>query len=379
MSFKMAKKDLEFALTLGSKALAARSQEELVYRAVRIKTFGGDKPHVGFYTNGGYNAIMTVGYEISAFNGEHLDVLVECQKLLDVIAKSTVDEIKIAQLDEENIQVRANGDNKIRFMPGNMIAEFPKFDPKACIGKMPVKNFANICKLTLPFATEDVHRAPMIGLCIDRNNIYSTDETKGMTLKNIGLEITEQLNFNPIVLEMVKMFNADEEIEFYLSGVSGAHESTHLTLLISGYNLHILKYQSVFPSESLDIVNENCLTKNLSKVTLPRASTLQTLNRIGVFADENDLLSITPFENKVNLEVVNAKTGEASVEVLDAKVSIVEPQLVGKKLYVSLENFKVILNTLFGEEIPLAMSDSYTFVSISDEDFMCWMATKNIV
>jgi len=376
MSFKIGKSELSFALTLTSKALAQRQQEEVIYRAVRITTFEQELGHyVMFSTNGGFNAIITTGFEVSNFK-EDVDVLVECQKLLEVIDRSSVEEITIEKIDDENLMVFANGENKLRYLPGEIIAEFPGFNETNKLGEMKVKSFVNICKLTSPFATDDIHKAPLIGLCIDKNNIYATDELKSMTQRNIGLEIPIQLNFNPIAAEMVKMFGDDRVIQFYLGKMTNAMDYTHLTLVIDGVRLFILKYQSEYPVDILDITNKNCVEKNTNIIKLPRISALQTLNRLGIFADENDILALTAIDKGVVLEVINAKTSESSKELIEAEIKVSE-DFLNKAVHTSLANFITLLTVLENEEIAIAFSD-IPFISVNDSNFTAFVTTKNV-
>lgn len=377
MSFKINKTDLAFALELCSKALAQRQQEEMIYRSVRLQTFENDgKYFVSFASNGGHNAVLTAGFPIIEYR-KPIDVLVECQKLYEVVSKATVD-IFSFELQGDVLVVKANGQSKLRYFTGDTIAEFATYSTDGCLGEIKVKDFLRLCRLTSPFSTDDIHRAPLIGLCIEKNTLYATDEYKSNTLLNIGLNISQQLNFNPIAADMVKAFDNESVIRFYLGKISSANYYTHLVLVVDGIEMYVLKYKTEYPSAILDNVNSECKRLNVNSMTFSKSAALQVLSRIEIFTDDNNLLAITPLQDRIILQVMNADTNEESYEELEAKI-VVDRTLLEQKLLISLKDFKVILNTLDSELLTVCFGAGGKFLSIIENNFVCWFMTKNIV
>lgn len=380
MSFKIDKASLKFAVDLCSKTIARRAQEELVYRAVRIVTFeNGDKKYVAFSSNGGYNAVQTTGFEIKDFTGDAVDILVDCRLLSAIIDKSSVEEITLSLTeDKENLVVKANGTNKLKCFPGDTIAEFPVYDETKLLGEIKVKDFLRICRLAIPFSTVDVHAAPTIGLCIENDNMYASDELKGNSVEKIGLKLETKLNFDPIAAEVLKSFSDASDIKFYLGKISSAREYTNLVMSVNGMDVFILKYQTDYPSKTMEIINTNCRAKNTNKISFNKSEARQVFSRIGIFLDDNDLLAITPGVNQVKMEVINAKTNELGEESIAANVSLSSQELLGKKIYVGYANFGVLLETLDGDTIILSIADKPHFVSVNGETMVTWITTKNV-
>jgi hypothetical protein len=378
MSFKIRRTDAEFAIGVAGKALASRTQEEVVYRSIRIQTAeASGKHYVIFSSNGGYHAVQTSAFETLEFK-QDIDVLVECQKLAEVISKATVDVIEIEVFDEENISVTANGKNKIRSMPGETIPQFPVIVKDSMIGKMDVGKFTASCRMATPFATEDVHKAPLIGLCVDKNKMYATDEVKSITLGNVGLDFSEQLNFNTIALELLKEFDVKDSLEFHLAKPKSSDTYSHLVFHINGFWIFVLKYNTDYPSVTLDGANERCVQENSNFIKIPKTSALQILNRIAVFADDNDLLSLTPDGKGVNFEVLNAKTGESGVEYLECLTQL-EPEVLERKLFVSLKDFRIVLDAFSTEEMALKFSSQDSiFLSVESDFSIAWLTTKSM-
>jgi hypothetical protein len=379
--FKIKRTDLQFALSLSSKALAQRQQEEVIYRSVRIQTFQSEnKNYVMFSANGGHNAVKTTGFPITSYE-QPLDVLVECTRLLEVVDKASVEEIVIERLDDENILVTANGENKLRYTSGEVALEFAKYDMNKSLGSMKVKRFMRLCKLASPYATDDIHKAPLIGLCIDNNSIYASDEFKGITIENIGLNIEFQLTFNPIVTEMIKMFADDADANLYLGRMSESHEDTHLVLNIDGVELYILKYQTDYPSNVMVSLNKKFREKHTYSITVVKSDVIQSLNRIGVFVDDNDLLGVMSLKNEENdsviLEVINAKTAEGSKEEVPATLEIDE-EYIGRKFYISLSNFKVLLDSIDENAVTFKFSPDTNFISTEINDYLVWLTQKKL-
>jgi hypothetical protein len=375
MGFKIGKADLKFALDLCAKALADRDQEEMIYRSVRIQTFEeAGKHYVALSSNGGFNAIATCGYPIEDWDGD-IDVLVECQKLVNVISKATVDFIKFKKLDSEKLLVKANGENKLSFLSSDIMAEFAEFDQEKSIGSMKVKNFVKLCRLATPFSVDDIHKAPLIGLCIDNDNLYATDEKKGHTLLKIGLNLPMQLNFNPVASEMVKVFDGESIINFYLGKMSSADSYTHLIMIVDGVRMFVLKYQTQYPSHIMQQINQRCAT-NQSSITFSKSSALQVLSRLSIFVDDNDILGVTPIKDNVILEVIDLKHNEESKEILPVKLKV-EESLMEHRICISLKDFKVILETLDCEEVTVNFGSGH-FLSIVDDSSVCWFVPKNI-
>ena len=376
MSFKIQRSDIQFALKVAIKATASREQEEAIYRSVRIQTgeYQG-KTYAVFCTNGGFNSVQSSAYLISNFK-EGMDILVDCQKLVNIISKATVDEIGFELIDDENVVVYANGENKLRYHKGDTIAEFPVYNENEKLGEMDVETFINLCKMAVPFTTEDVHKAPLVGLCIEHNNIYATDEFRSMTLKDVELDFTEKLNFNTIALELIREFSSKDKVEFYLSRLSSSPTNSHVAFVVDNYKLFVLKYLTDFPVGQMDAVNAECLVKGVNSVTFPKSSTLQALGRLSIFVDDNDLVSFFPDKKGVVLEVLNAKTGEAGKEFLECKVEVDE-SLIDQRISVSLASFKIVLETLPLEELKFSFpSEDIVFLSVNTPAYISWISTK---
>lgn len=253
--FKIDKQVLQFALSLTSKALAQRKQEEIIYRSIRITTFkDNEKYFVMFSSNGGYNSINMAAISLEECN-EEMDILIECQKLQQIVEKCTVESLIFEVLENETVLVVANGENKLKFLSGGLMPESVQYEESKSLVETTVENFVNVCKKIIPFSTIDVHKGALIGICIDKNKMYASDEFKAMTIKDIGFEINTKLSFNPIALDMVEMFKNEAKIKFYLGMAKEAIDFSHLVLVVDNMELIVSKYQVDYPSEIIEQVN----------------------------------------------------------------------------------------------------------------------------
>jgi len=376
--FSIKKEHLRKALALVSKAVAQRQQEEVIYRSVRVSTFkDGDENYVAFQTNGGYNSIATPGYPISNFK-EEIDVLIECDRLITVVEKSTTETITFKKADEETVLVVANGENKFKIYPGNMLAEFPKYDEKKSLGELKIKDFSRACRMVVPFSTVDIHNERVVGLCLENGNLYATDEKKGMTVENLGVDFGSQLVFNPIISEMLNGFEDDNKINFYTGKLEGSDAFTHMVFVIEGFELYVLKYNNNYAVDFFDLVNNKCKEQNNNIISFGKTTLSQALGRVSIFADENDIISLTPQDKGCLIEAINEKTGERGSELVDAEITLEDKSLKDKKMYVALRNLQTIVETAPLEVIAIGFSDGFTVASVIGTDFICWLTQKDI-
>ena len=182
------------------------------------------------------------------------------------------------------------------------------------------------------------------------------------------------MTFNSVAKDMVSLFSDDLDLKFYFGAVDGAQTRTHLVLTVDNYQMYIIKYQTEYASDILREVNEKCQGfKNF--ITIAKTSTLEVLSRILVFQDANDILSLTPIENGIILEVTNFDTGETGKEVVDAALEI-SGEFYEQKILVSLSNFKILLETLPFESFKLSFEDTGSFLAFVDGDYTAWLTIK---
>lgn len=374
--FKIAKSDLKFAVDLCSIAVSSKRQDAEEYRSIRMETFeSGDKHYVAFEANNGFHAVKTTGFEIIDFESA-VDCLVDCTKLMDIVNKSTVDLISIKQSDE-NVIITANGKNKLKFSDSNILPQSPEYDTTKCLGSLSVKEFSKLCNIAKNFVTDDIHKVPLVGLCIENNNLYATDQLKGITLKSIGLNVTQQMNFNSIIADMVNKFGGEETINFYFGKNKGADDFSHLVAEINGIELFVLRYQQEYVTKSLDIVNTMCETKNTQFFVLSKAEALNALGRLSLYADKNDLLALQVTNDELTLEVLDVTSGESGRETLKIQGEV-KATMLNKQIYVSFVNFGILLRSLSVEQFKFNFDDDPKFISVVDATFTSWLTTKRM-
>jgi len=368
--FKIRKETLKFALGLCSKVLAPRQAEEIVYRSLRLKSFiYENNAYLAFSANGGYNAVSIPGMPLEEM-GDPIDILVEAEKLVSIIDKASVDFILVEVIDGEIVLISANGENKLRYLNGEAIPLLPIYSNEESnkVGSLLLKDFNSYCKLAVPFVTVDVHNELVMGLCIEHGKMFATDEKKGVVLEEIGIDCNK-IAFNPLAAEIVKDLDVEETVNFYLGGADGAEEPTHLVLEVNGIEIFVLKYKSHFPTVEILSVKDRCNRENTNTFVVGRLTTLQALGRVGVFLDQNDLLGITPGNGGILLETMDARTGELGKEFVESDINV-EEELLDVKIFVSFNNFRILLEALNVDVVEFFFSsNSQTMSIVSDNNF----------
>ena len=366
-----------------STVVSKREKDELLYKGVRVLT---ERDKVLFSANGNFNAILCIlpDSEISQIEmgkSESLDMVIEASKTIEILNRTTKKTVGLEKSQKQNLAfLKANGKNQLRYVDSINLPELPQIVEDSVVGQEEIESLYKFMTLLKPFTSEDIHKTQLVGTCFAEGNIYGTDEHKALTLRDTGIDlpnITISTELVDILHLLLSYEDTPENWEFFLT----VDNSFFVLKSISEegqpqYYIYTHRYNMEYPYDLLEKANEQA-RDNDYYFNFVIKDVLLILDRISIFADENDLLFIKVSENKVTFIVKNLKTnekGEESIKISGELMDTVIPVSLSAFLAI-LSNFKDFLDEL---TIRYSVDAMKNFVSFNYDEFDAWIM-KNLV
>lgn len=367
---------------LCSTVLSKREKDDLLYKGVRVTSTDQD---LGFLANGNFNAIScwlsNEEMDSAISNREEFDAIIEGAKTLDILTKSTVSDVSLSFGSKDGlVELKANGKNQLRYLSSENFVDLPEINEDSSVS-INLKRFYSFIKLAVPFSSEDIHKASLVGICIGDGVIYASDEAKALTLRNTEILVNPPVSISSELLDILNTVLSMEDVsENWIVQLS--KDGSYLVLTTNPSDeeaitsptirIYIHRYNVDYPIKILERANR-LAEKNPNSFTFTIKEMLAVLDRLSIFKDENDLLFLEPSEDGTELRVIvkNLKTSEKGEEF----IALIADSNIQQRKIVPL-SFTAFFNMLksfdtYLEEIQLRYGTN--FISFHDEFYEAWI------